>query len=374
NGNAPPAGTTPPSTYDRNYIDVTYKAATGANLDYAYIQSGTTGITITGLVGSGGAAVGPVTITGAIPMITITGTNGNALTVPLLVDSTGAYYMDGSGNRVNVVTASSGVTQAQMYATAMADEGVTEFRYLLPAGDGFAPGTVQVTINAGAVKNADVTDSSGNTLTGASNPQIQSSFTVEGPTATVVNPGQGGTIDINLVADRNWIDITFDEPTDTAWTIDQSSITSLTSKFTLGGPGVGTLAIDLSQAAALVGETGPSGAPTSLTYRFWLTGEAAASGAITLTFLPDSWSYYLPSADTPTIGAVTISSTPGGSSGGGTAAPIAPTTITIKILDDGSGNVPAGYTLNPSSLNIATITFTLSNETGWAVAVNDSLQ
>ena len=48
----------------------------------------------------------------------------------------------------------------------------------------------------------------------------------------------------------------------------------------------------------------------SLTYRFWLTGAPAASGAITLTFIPNSWTYT--NAPAPVIGPQTVTFTPNG--------------------------------------------------------------
>ena len=58
---------------------------------------------------------------------------------------------------------------AALMAAAMDKMGVREFRYLLPAGYAFATGTVDIAIAQGAVKNADTTDSSGTTVTGAPN-------------------------------------------------------------------------------------------------------------------------------------------------------------------------------------------------------------
>ena len=162
-----------------------------------------------------------------------------------------------------------------------------------------------MTIGAGAVQNASTTDSSGATVAGAQNVSTTQSFTVEGPTATIANPGDGGTIDVNVINGRNWIDVVFDEPTCTTApcvTINQGSITTTTPKFSLGGPGLGTLALDTTQAPVLVGsEKDGNNNLTTLTYRFWLTGQAAQTCpagqatpcAVTLTFLPNSWSYFL---------------------------------------------------------------------------------
>ena len=85
-----------------------------------------------------------------------------------------------------------------------------------------------VTIGAGAVKNADTTDSSGNVTTGATQFGDHRLVHGRGPTAELVNPGQSGTIDINLLNDRNWIDIVFDQPDpSTGLIIDQASITNV---------------------------------------------------------------------------------------------------------------------------------------------------
>ena len=243
--------------------------------------------------------------------------------------------------------------------------GVREFRYLLPAGDAFTTGTVTVTIAAGAVKNADTTDASGATVTGAQNITTTDMFAVEGPTAELTNPGNGGTIDINVVNGRNWIDVTFDEPTCTTapcMTINQNSITSLTPKFTLGGAGLGTLALDSTQAPVLIGNT-----PTTLTYRFWLTGEAAntSTAPVTLTFLANSWSYYLPSL--PALPSVTVGVT---SSGG---AFVGPVTVQITIPDaaDTGHTDPllTGFNVDPTSLVLKDLTFTTTT-TGWSVVID----
>ena len=70
------------------------------------------------------------------------------------------------------------------------------------------------------------------------------SFSVLGTTATITDPGNGGSIDVNVLNKRNWIDVTFaraggpdPEPRD-------DSITDLAPEFTLTGTGLGTLALD----------------------------------------------------------------------------------------------------------------------------------
>ena len=217
----------------------------------------------------------------------------------------------------------------------------------------------------GAVKNADTTDASGATVTGAQNITTTNMFALEGPTAVLTNPGNGGTIDINVVNGRNWIDVTFNEPTCTTapcMTINQNSITSLTPKFTLGGAGLGTLALDSTQAPVLMGNT-----PTTLTYRFWLTGEAAntSTAPVTLTFLANSWSYYLPSL--PALPSVTVGVT---SSGG---AFVGPVTVQITIPDaaDTGHTDPllTGFNVDPTSLVLKDLVFTTTT-TGWSVVID----
>ena len=391
------------------YIDVTYNAATGANLDYTAILGDQNKISV-----SGSGISGSVLISGPIPVQTITLANG-VLTVPLeydaatnrivtfgpstetvlTVSATSNVSLQGDTDaqliqyveshasqfsqftlfglavqtqtvnnqsvrvvtdlaRQTVLAASSfpgGITTTQLWADALSDAGVTEFRYLLGSGVTFTPGTLIVTIAPGAVKNADTTDSQGNVTTGASNTASTSTLTIEGPTAVVVNPSQGGTIDVNLLNGRNWIDIVFDQPdVSTSLVIDQNSITNGMPKFTFGGPGAGTLAVDTSQTPVLMPSTAGS-----LTYRFWLTGAPAASGAITLTFIPNSWTY--DDAPAPTIPSQQVTFTP--ISGGGSVQ----STITVTVSNITATGATQSYA--PASLDLTTITgFTVTGATG----------
>ena len=72
-------------------------------------------------------------------------------------------------------------------------------------------------------------------------------FYVQGPTADVVNPQGGAGIDINTLNGRNWIDVTL-PAAPTGYAIDFASITDLAPEFVLGGPGVGSVAVDATQA------------------------------------------------------------------------------------------------------------------------------
>ncbi|PYQ01027.1 MAG: hypothetical protein DMF83_26620, partial [Acidobacteria bacterium] len=178
----------------------------------------------------------------------------------------------------------------QLLVAAIGKIGTNRFRYLL--GDATTPfpkfsiGTVTVTFNAGSFKNADVTLENGNVVAGAANDQIVATFSVEGATATLTDPGAGGTIDINAINDRNYIDVAFVAPTSpTALAIDEGSVTDLTPEFTLTGDGLGSAVLDDSRAPAVLVGTSTN----TKTFRYWLTGTFAASGKVTLTMLPDTW-------------------------------------------------------------------------------------
>ena len=427
----PTSGTVVSTGTGQAYIDVDFTAATGANLDYGHIYSASSGaISLTGAISGAGTiifsgnAIPLVTVntetgvmnvplmlentSGADPDVftygptretvynesqlacwtsnQCAGVDAQTLDSELMSGAAGVGSASHLDMRIDTITVNgvtmlgvtdlakvvvldktaSGLTGTALLTAAMDKMGVREFRYLLPAGDAFTTGTVTVTIAAGAVKNADTTNASGATVTGASNIATTNMFALEGPTAVLTNPGNGGTIDINVVNGRNWIDVVFNQPTCTTApsciVINQNSITSLSPKFTLGGAGLGTLALDSAQAPVLMGSTA-----TTLTYRFWLTGEAAttSSAPVTLTFLANSWSYYLPSL--PTLPSVTVGVT---SSGG---AFVGPVTVQITIPDAGdTGHTDpllTGLNVDPTSLVLKDLVFTTTT-TGWSVVID----
>ena len=404
------------STTDQHYLDITYRAATGANLDYTSILASASKITI-----GGTGFTGTASISAPIPVETITTAQG-PLTVPLVLDTANhvvwrygpgtetvltfnpgdTHYGDAAGMlmaagaasgfthfdlqltsqtvngkvvytvtdlaKVTVLAASSfsaGITDALLLNDAIDMTGTRTFRYLLGSGTGFTPGVVTVTLAQGAVKNADVTDSSGNTTTGAQNDLLPEQFTVEGPTAVILNPGQGGTIDINVLNNRHWIDVVFTEPNTATYRIDINSIINNGGGiFVLGGSGLGTLALDLGQAPTLLTPASTLATATSLSFRFWLTGSPAATGAVTLSFVSGSWSYFVPNA--PVIPGVTV------------AAPNTtgqPTTTQVLASVNPVVNVtvtaPTGFTVNPASINLANVTISVTG-TGWHVTIDAS--
>ena len=98
-----------------------------------------------------------------------------------------------------------------------------------------------------------------------------------------------------------------------------------------------------------------STAAGSLTYRFWLTGAPGASGDITLTFIPDSWTYT--DAPAPTIASQPVTFTP--ITGGGSVQ----STINVTAPNITATGATGSYT--PASLDLTTITaFTVTGTNG----------
>src|SRR5262249_7229626 len=140
------------------------------------------------------------------------------VTVPLILDTVNHQVTYTVPGQAPVVVLSlsdfpNGISDSDLFANAIDKVGTHRFRYLLPTGDYFGVGTLTITVTADAVKNADVTDSTtGTTTPGTGNLATTITATIEGPTATLSDPGDNGTIDINVLNNRNWIDVTFNEP------------------------------------------------------------------------------------------------------------------------------------------------------------------
>ena len=99
---------------------------------------------------------------------------------------------------------------------------------------------------------------------------------MQGPTGQVVDPQGGSGIDVNTLNGRTYIDVTL--PTaPSGYTVDPLSITDLAPEFTLTGSGLGTVAIDNSQAPLLL---------TNGQYRYWLIGSFSSAGPTTGGDLP----------------------------------------------------------------------------------------
>src|SRR5262249_42324669 len=158
---------------------------------------------------------------------------------------------------------------------------ITEPNFRFPRGD------VQLVFAENSFKNADSTPANAAPVTGAGNDAATLTFTVEGASAVISDPGAGGSIDINVLNNPNYIDVRFTAPTNPAGlAIDVNSITDLTPEFALSGSGLGTVRLDDGRAPVLL--TTQAG---TLTFRYWLTGEFAPTGTVTLTYLAGSWSF-----------------------------------------------------------------------------------
>ena len=185
--------------------------------------------------------------------------------------------------------AGTAASQDSLLAAAARKTGTNRFRYDLGTV-AWALGDVTVSFPADAFKNANVTLADGTVSTGASSVAFERKFTVQGATARLVDPGASGTIDVNVLNDRTWIDVQFVAPA--GMKIDAGSITDLDPEFTLTGPGIGSVVLDAARAPSrIMGDPGVEGA--TLTYRYWLSGRFAPTGDVTLTYLANTWSFNL---------------------------------------------------------------------------------
>ena len=288
------------------YIDITFKASPGSALDYASILDDT-----------GGSAaeikVWVIDQTGAGPY---TPTLLTVAANPIPVD----VSFDADFNLVTTeITADPGGTLEQKLIA----EGITRFRYHLsdPPGGTFKPGQIVVETIGGSWQDAAGNAGPGGTWV----------FGVEGPTARMIAPTNGGTIDIGELNNRNFIDVTFPTPP-TGYKIDPASILDLESEFDLSGEGLGNVKLDLGQAPVQM-DVG--------VYRYWINGRFNSSD-VKVEFIGQSWSF-VPDAGVPT-----------------------PPTVTTLTLDDPSfigvafDNIPAGYVLDPASITDTAAEFGLN--------------
>jgi Ca2+-binding RTX toxin-like protein len=339
-----------------NYLDVTYSTSTGANLDYSKILDSTGEFTISG--------PGSYTVNGApVPVVTeVDAATGGSRTLALasrtsggkrqivLVDSTGAVAQDvNHADRVIVEELSASESNMDLMTRGITAVGTNRFRYFIASGGSLQRGTYTVSFTAGGIKNVDVV-SGGNTVTGAENTASSASFTVEGATVLLLNPGAGGLIDVNVINGRHFLDVTFAPPL--GRTLDLASIEDFDAEFILGGPGLGTVTLDGAQRPLQLSGT----AATAVTYRYWITGEFAPTGAVTLTPVVGGWSF----VDT---------------AAGGTT-PTATLQLTSGVLPgfmDVTLPAPeAGFSIDAASVSDLTPEFTLttSGTANWTVTLD----
>ena len=235
-------------------------------------------------------------------------------------------------------------------ALAIQRVGTTRFRYDIGVAD-VPVGTVKLQFAAGAFKNADSKAADGTTVTGAGNAATDVSFKVTTAAGTIASPGPNASVDVHTLNGRSWIDVTFVAPA--LWPIDVASILDLAPEFVLGGAGLGTARLDASQAPTRLGST--------LTFRYWLLGRFAAAGDVTVTYLPDSWSFSLSRTDT--LAAVVVAAL-------GTGTP--PSTLTITIPPTTVAGWTGDFVVDPASVLagawLGALTFVADN--GWTVVVD----
>ncbi len=337
------------------YVDVVFTAPNGAALDLASILDNDAEFDI--IFNDNTATVRTVTSGRPVPIVTITLDDG-VLFAPLVLTGDRVTYTyrkpgDTSDTVVVVVDASdeSLTGSPDLMALAVARTGTTRFRYEIGTAD-VPIGTMTLRFGPGTFKNADTRAADGTAVTGALSAAKSVTFRVTAATATVTSPAPGASVDVNTLNGRNWIDVAFTPPA--GFTIDLASIRDLAPEFSLSGPGLGSIRLDTTQAPTLL----PSGL-----FRYWLVGRFAATGTVTLTYLPNAWSYSL--SLTGSLATITVPDP-------GTTTPSS--VITITLPAGGSLSVPADFTVDAASVLaggwLNTLTFAATN--GWTFTVDPS--
>ena len=343
-------------------LDVIYRAAPGATVDWLTLRAksdaigvtfggtgSTAGSTVTGhlTAHSEGGASGPtpvlsITTDTGPHLVTLTyGTwdpDGSAATAAI----TGVgYHVDGVDHVVldradTTIKPCAGIAdeatcQATMLALAMRLTGADRLRYdfALVSGTTLPVGVARITFADQWVKNSDV-----GTTAGLKSAEQVLTVTVTGTTPVAVDPGAGGAIDVNVLNNRTWIDVVYHLPTAAGVSLDKASITDLAPEFVLSGSGLGSIVLDPARGPVDVCAAGVLDSTTGLgcgsgvaVYRYWLSGQWASTGTVSLTFLQDSWSYDV------SLGLQATSLTTSAEGG---------TTLTLTI----TGSLPPGWRLD----------------------------
>ena len=190
---------------------------------------------------------------------------GQPIAIELLPDpATGVLR----GTEVTLVNKAN-LTQADL--DKLRTGGITRFRYVFATNANWAMGTIRVVFLADGWADER----------GTFGPADERTVTVAGPTGTVFNPSAGAGLDINLLNQRNWIDLML--PVAAGFALDEASIEDAASEIALSGPGLGTVTLDAGQLPVVLNATTGS-------VRFFLSGVFAA-GDVTVTFVSGSWGY-----------------------------------------------------------------------------------
>ena len=233
----------------KNYIDVDFRAANGSSLDWASIEDAAAEFTLT--------ANGRVVAVDGVPVPIITTVSADGmLTTEALVPNAGESMAD-----------------------AIRRTGTSRFRYTIEPGGSaayqFGLGTVTVSFQADGFSTTSITLESGTVLEGVSNEASTLEFTVEGATATLLDPAADGGIDITAVNERGYLDVRF-APSAGA-TLSASDITDASNEFELTG--AGAAGVTVNGAATLVDGN---------TFRYTFEGEFT-TGVITAEFMAGRW-------------------------------------------------------------------------------------
>jgi len=304
-------------------IDIIYTPTPGSSLDYASILDAAAEFTMD---------MGGISITvGTAPVPVVLEDKPFEAIIREVGESDVAFNarLASSINSYVIITKIGDETDSEFY-TRLSNAGITRFRYTLTLPDDkYVPGIVTLSFIEGSWQDT-------NSSVSAAEIQVK----VEGPTAQLNGPFEGGTIDINTLNNRHYIDVELPAPP-AGYLIDPASITDTGAEFKLSGPGLGTVALDSIQAPILVsGER---------TYRYWLNGVFSA-GDVTLSFVPGSWSYVNPNATDNIV--VTISN--------------------AILLNVTIPTAPAGYELDPVSVTDLLPEITLTHNSGKTIELLDT--
>ena len=301
-----------------HFIDVTFNPI-GSGLDYASIFDTDPEISLTMNGGTAIALGRPIPIE-----LTPDPTTGVLRGSIFVTKVSNGVDDDGDG----AIDEADELTQDDI--DAMRTAGIFRFRYRLPAGRNWEIGSATVT----------VLPNSWSDERGTFGPATTSIITVNGPTGLAANPAAGAGLDINLLNQRNWIDVTL--PVATGWALDPGSISDADDEFSLSGPGLGSVTLDPGQRPlvtdAALGKV-----------RIFVTGVFGA-GDVTVNFKAGSWGYK------PT----------GGGDPNAPAATLAPVTVSglgatnNRTYIDVTYTATAGGTVNPQSIVDADQEFSLA--------------
>ena len=225
--------------------------------------------------------------------MSFTPADGNSLDYGSVLDSDAEFTLTRNGTAIGVsgtptpivttVSDAGVVTTAELVPDggetleeAIRRTGTNRFRYTLTdAGYTFEKDEYTISFNANSFKHVDKELDNGSTETGTGNDAADATFTVDGATAVLLDPGNDGGIDIELLNARGYLDIRY-KPSAGA-TLDESSITDASGEFEISGTAATGVVVD--GAATKIDDT---------TYRYSFTG-IFGTGDVDVAFLIARW-------------------------------------------------------------------------------------